>query len=121
MQIIHPNGKERNNPPSGSLQRNQSLFLGGLLIVAGGLWLLKNFGVFTPRTFDLIFSWPTLLIVIGGYLLSMYQWVWGSILGGIGLCLLIAEISSIPIPLLKLLLPLLCIGIGISLLLRKTT
>ncbi len=119
MKIIHPNDKEPNNTPSDSLQRNQTLFLGGLLIVAGGLWLLKNFGVLTPRAFDLIFSWPTLMIVIGGYLLSMYQWVWGSIFGGIGLCLLIAEIADIPIPLLKLLLPLLCIGIGLSLLLRK--
>jgi len=120
MQINHSNDEKHHNTQFHALQRNQSFFLGGVLIVAGALWLLKNLGVITPRAFDLIFSWPTLLMVIGGYLLSMYQWVWGSIIGGIGLCLLIADIVCIPIPLFKLLLPLLCIGIGVSILFRKS-
>lgn len=119
MQITHPNDEKHHDPQSRALQRNQFFFLGGVLIVAGALWLLNNIGVLTPRAFDLIFSWPTLLIVIGGYLLAVYQWAWGSILGGIGLCLLIAEIIHIPIPLFKLWLPLLCIGLGIVLLVRK--
>lgn len=118
MQIIQNNPDHR--PNSATLQRNRNLFLGILLIAAGGLWLLKNFDMLSPRTFDLIFSWPSLLTVIGAYLLCLHQWIWGSILAGLGLCLLIAEIVGIPMPVIKLLLPLLCIGLGIATLLRKS-
>ena len=116
MQIIQNHNDNRPDPAS--LQENRNLFLGILLIAAGGLWLLKNFGMLSPRAFDMIFSWPSLVTVIGAYLLCLHQWIWGGILAGVGICLLIAQIVGMPMPVIWLLLPLLCIGIGMAILLR---
>lgn len=117
MHTLDNNYQERTR--SCDMQRSRNLFLGITLVVAGVLWLLKNFRVLPYETFDLIFSWPTLLVVIGGYLLSLRRWVSGGIVGGLGICLLIADIAGMAMPAVKLLLPLLCVGAGIATLLHR--
>lgn len=116
MQTIDKNYRE---PNGCTLQRSRNLFLGLTLVIAGGLWLLKNFQILSYETFDVIFSWPTLLVVIGGYLLTLRRWVSGGIVGALGLCLLIADLAGLEMPAGKLLLPLLCVGAGVATLLHR--
>ncbi len=99
--------------------RNRNLFVGITLVAAGGLWLLKNFRVLSENAFDVIFSWPSLLVVLGAYLLCQYKWIAGGIIGAIGLCLLISDIAGVCIPFNKIILPLVCIGAGAAVLLTK--
>ena len=86
MEIIENDKPGRNRTVE--IIRPRNLFIGIILILAGILWLLNNFGLLSNSAFELIFSWHMLVVLIGTYLLSLSRWIPGSIVTAIGMLFL---------------------------------
>ena len=70
MEIIENDKPGRNRTVE--IIRPRNLFIGIILILAGILWLLNNFGLLSDSAFELIFSWHMLVVLIGTYLLGVW-------------------------------------------------
>lgn len=95
------------------------LYLGLALIAVGAIWMLYNFNVIGYKFFDIFFSWEMLLLVIGGYLLTMKKWAVGGIVALVGAFFMLANVLDIYIPFDKVVLPLLCIVAGLAIILTR--
>ncbi len=116
MEII-----DKTNQKTGqSVDWSRHLYLGIALIAVGTVWMLYNFDVVGHRFFDIFFSWEMLLIVIGGYLLSLRRWVWGGLVTAVGVLFLLTNLLGIHIPFDKVVWPAIFILAGIAVLLTKT-
>lgn len=115
MEIM--NHSDRSDRPA--VLRANHLYLGLVLIAVGAVWLLYNFDLVGYRFFDHFFSWETLLIVIGGYLLAQKRWVGGAIVAGVGAFFLLTDLLHLCIPFDKVILPALCILGGLAVILTK--
>lgn len=72
---------------------DKRVFLGGILIVIGGILLLSTIDVFDFRISRMIFSWPFIMTMIGIFiLLNTNKKLLGGILTGIGLFFLLERI-----------------------------
>lgn len=111
MEII--NG---NNRPAADCRRQ---YLGCVFIAAGLLWLLNNLDILGEKAFSMIFSWQTLLVLIGGYLLAVKARVAGWILIGIGAFFMVTQWLHIDLPVNKIVLPILIIVLGVTFLVRR--
>ena len=120
MEIISEN---KNNAPAtrknGDAAGTRNAYLGTVLVIAGLLWLLFNLDILGREAFRYIFSWQTLLVVIGGYLLAVRKWTGGGIVTGIGLLFMATEWLDIDIPVGKVVLPAILIAVGIAVLLQR--
>lgn len=92
-----------------------TIFFGAILVLLGVLWLLHNFDIIPNNVFDVIFSWQMLMIVLGGYFLSIRQWVLGSVFAAIGVIFMLTEFCGVYIPVAKVVLPVIVIAFGVSL------
>lgn len=119
MEILDRNDRPRRSGDSQQQVRPRNLFIGLTLVAVGLVWLLNNFNVLTDRAFDVIFSWQTLVILIGGYLLSLRRWVSGGVVAAVGLFLLLVDQLQWHIPLSKIAIPALLIAAGISVMLTR--
>ncbi len=99
--------------------RARHLYLGFALIAVGAVWMLYNFEVIGYRFFDIFFSWEVLLVVIGGYLLTIRRWAAGGIVATVGAFFLLTDLFDICIPFDKMILPGLCILAGLAVILTK--
>ncbi|GMR25458.1 MAG: hypothetical protein BMS9Abin39_0757 [Ignavibacteria bacterium] len=100
---------------------DKRIFLGGILIVFGGILLLSTIDVFDFRISRMIFSWPFIITIIGIFiLLNTNKKLLGGILTGIGLFFLVERI----VPGLHyqsgLVIPVLLIAFGIYIILKQT-
>lgn len=94
-----------------------NIYLGVVLIAIGLLWLFYNFHWITYGLFRFIFSWPMLLVAVGGYLLAVRRRSAGYIIGGLGAVFLILTNINIALPLGKVVLPILTVVAGIAVIL----
>ncbi|HJB85472.1 MAG TPA: hypothetical protein IAA13_08235 [Candidatus Alistipes merdigallinarum] len=97
-----------------SFNRARNTYIGSVLILASIIWLLRNFDILPPDIFDAIFSWPMLVILIGGYLLAMRQYVTGGIVTFVGLLLFLIRTFHFHFPMDKIFVPLLLFCTGIA-------
>lgn len=112
MEII--NKQEKSSTPTVGRTMAQNLYLGIALVVVGVIWILYNFDVIGYKFFDAFFSWQMLLLVIGGYLLTMKKWVAGVITMGVGLFFVATDLLDLYIPFNKVVLPVVCIAAGLA-------
>lgn len=117
MEIIDDNKPKQNKTTA--IVRPHNLFIGIVLILLGILWLLNNFDVLSDALFDLIFSWQMLIVLIGGYLLSLSRWIPGSIVLAIGACLILADQLHLDVPFEKIIFPVLLIFGGVFFMLTR--
>ena len=117
MEIIENDTPGRNRTVE--IIRPRNLFIGIILILAGILWLLNNFGLLSDSAFELIFSWHMLVVLIGTYLLSLSRWIPGGIVTAIGILLLLVDRLCLDIPFEKIIFPLLFIFAGIFFILNR--
>lgn len=113
-------------------ENNSNGVLALILIIVGGLWLLKQIGFPGLHLSDMImpmrhvmhgfgrfiFSWQIILIIIGLILLAGKRSNSGIVLIAIGGLFLLPRIFIIPGLTATIVLPLLLIGIGIALIAR---
>ena len=95
MEIIENDKPGRNRTVE--IIRPRNLFIGIILILAGILWLLNNFGLLSDNAFELIFSWHML----------------------VGILLLLVNRLCLDIPFEKIIFPLLFIFAGIFFILNR--
>ena len=113
--------------------KNSNIVLAVILIVIGGLWLLRQMGIYIdfPRIhlhdlffpirnlfrdfWHFVFSWQIILIVIGLILLAGKRSTGGLVLIIIGGLFLLPEIFYIPGFTAALILPVVLIGVGVAL------
>jgi len=102
---------------AGNKQSSGKIFLGGLLIVVGGLFLLRNFELIDPNISKTLFSYPSILIFIGilSFLNSSKKMV-GTLLIAVGGALHISRYYEINFG--GFILPLILIGFGFMILLK---
>ena len=92
----------------------QSIYVGALLIVAGIVWMLYNLDVIGPRFFNVVFSWPMLIIAVGGFLLFSRNLFAGGLITLSGVVLMMAREFGFKIPVGDILLPCVLIAVGIA-------
>lgn len=110
--------KQPTAPKSNNAART-SVFVGAMLVVLGGLWMMNNLGVIGPRIFDLIFSWQMLLVVLGLYLIVVRNyWIGGSLMA-VGTLFLLTDYFHIHIPVVEIFLPAVVIAMGVGLILSR--
>lgn len=97
-----------------------NIYLGIILIAIGLLWLAYNFHWINYGVFGFIFSWPMLLVAIGGYLLAVRRRNAGLIIGGLGAVFLILQNINISLSFGKIVLPIVIMAAGIALILSHT-
>ncbi len=113
MEITNPSDR-----PQGAFRpQPRHLYLGLALMAVGAVWMLYNFDVIGYRFFDVFFSWEMLLIVLGGYLLTLKRWTVGGIVAAVGAFFLLTDLLHLHIPFDKVILPALCILIGLAVIL----
>jgi hypothetical protein len=115
MEIIDKTNGSGNKP----VDWGRHIYLGIALIVVGAVWMLYNFDLVDYRFFDVFFSWEMLVIVIGGYLLSLRRWVWGGVVTAVGVFFLLTNLLDIHIPFDKVVWPSIFILAGIGVLLTR--
>lgn len=119
MEIIDPKPREqKENKPASA----RNVFLGAVFILVGVIWMLYNFDVISSHTFDMIFSWRTLLIIVGGFLMTQQKHAAGIIVASIGAVALALELMNIYIPaymIWKVIFPAIFIIIGFVILFSK--
>lgn len=94
---------------------------GGALIVCGALWLCHNYGLLSPLFFDHLFSWQSLIIICGLWLVATKEYAWGSIITAVGVTFLVIDICGICISFTKLVLPILFMAAGVALVVAALT
>lgn len=97
-----------------SFNRARNTYIGSVLILASIIWLLRNFDILPPVIFYAIFSWPMLVVLVGGYLLTMRQYITGGIVTFVGSLLLLIRTMHLHFPLDKIFVPLLLFCTGIA-------
>jgi hypothetical protein len=117
MEIVD---KTNEKTACGAAERTRYIYLGATLIAVGAVWMLYNFDLIAYRVFDIFFSWQTLLIVIGGYLLSLRRWVAGGVVAAVGAVFLLTDVLRVYIPLDKVVWPSIFIVAGLAVLLTRT-
>ncbi|MFA6813846.1 MAG: LiaF domain-containing protein [Bacteroidaceae bacterium] len=70
-------------------------FFGGLVILAGVLYLLFNIGALPITWKPIIFSWQALLVLIGCTRLVNGHYFWGLLISAIGIIYLLPELSVV--------------------------
>lgn len=124
MEILSKNGGEEQTPNQPTQQKNKnasrtSVFVGVLLIILGGLWMMTNLNVLPTRIFDVVFSWQMLIIVLGLYLVVVRNyWVGGSLMA-VGTLFLLTDYLHIHIPVVEVFLPAVVIAMGVGMILSR--
>jgi hypothetical protein len=121
---------------SNESNKNSKSVLAILLIVFGGLWLLRQLGIYFDfphfhfnelifpirnafhNVWHFVFSWPIILIIIGLALLAGKRSTGGLVLIIIGGLFLLPKIFIIPGFTAALIFPIVLIGIGVALIAR---
>ena len=81
---------------------DKRVFLGGVLIVLGGIFLLNTMNILHFRFAHVVFSWPFILFVIGLFILiNTEKKLLGWILTGIG-ALFLARGTSFPLTIYRI-------------------
>jgi hypothetical protein len=121
---------------SESNKNNSRIILAFVLIGIGVFWILRQLGVyyefpqfilenifypmrqFFYRISHFIFSWPMILIIIGGVLLAGKRSI-GLVFIIVGGIFILPKLFFVPGITISLLLPVLLIGIGVAMVARK--
>lgn len=110
MEIIHDEKKHR--PTGGYL-------VAVVCILLGLLFLGRNIGFIPSDVFDLLVSWPMVLIVWGVFTLFRQQYTWGTILILAGLYFLFPSLEWINNDWIRTYWPLALVALGCVLLIKK--
>lgn len=100
-------------------KNNRNIVVGSIIVILGSLLLLNNFGLLDFQIRSYIFSWKTLLIVIGLFMLtSKKNLTGGVILISLGVIFWLPVLLGHQIVLGQVFLPAILMVIGILLLLK---
>lgn len=126
MEIINDNEQQTSantTTQAEATKFNQSAAIwGGIaLIVGGALWLCHNYGLLSPLFFDHLFSWQSLVIICGLWLIATREYAWGAIISAVGVTFLIIDICGICISFTRLVLPILFMAAGVALIVTTLT
>lgn len=104
---------------------NKSVVVGAGIIIIGALFLLKNLNLFEFNIFRYVFNWYSWLIFAGVVMLTKRQNEkrkenTAYVLIGVGTIFLLSDIGLIPHVSMKILWPIILIGVGIYYILRAT-
>ena len=76
-------------------KRTNGYLIATLFIIVGILFLLRNLGMIDPSLFDLLVSWPILLVVSGIFMIFHRNPVGGMLLVGVGVYFLFPQLNWI--------------------------
>lgn len=119
MEIINQTPPPYNRPEPWRGDPLRNVYAGAALIVAGVVWLLYNLDVLGPCFFNVVFSWQMLIVVVGGFLLSMRNWTAGGIVTGVGVGLLLCKVFGWHISFHDVVLPVILIASGLAILFTR--
>jgi len=96
-----------------------NIYLGGILVAIGLIWLLYNIGWIGYGLFHALFSWQMLLVATGGFLLALRRWGAGLLTGGLGILFMAMDVLNIHLSFSKIVLPVLLMAAGIALIISR--
>lgn len=118
MEILNDK-KENQAEQQQSLSRGTYNFLGGLMIVAGLVWLGDNYGLISQRLLDVLFSWQMMVVAVGIWLLCAKSYVAGGVTSLLGVLLIVADYFHLYISFERLVLPLMLVAAGVAVVVLK--
>ena len=127
MEIINDNKEQQSSAntttKTDAAKFNQSTAIWGgvALIVGGALWLCYNYGLLSPTFFDYLFSWQSVVIICGLWLVATREYTWGAIITTVGVTFLVIDICGICISFTRLVLPILFMTVGVALIVTTLT
>lgn len=99
---------------------DRRIWLGGLLIIIGGLFLLNSLSILDFRFSRIIISWPFFFFIIGLYiLLQSEKKIFGGLLAGLGALFLLPRIFPGILINWSIVFPLILIAIGLYIILHR--
>jgi len=102
-------------------RNNRNIILGTIIALVGGLLLISNFGLIGFPVTYYLFSWKTLLIVIGISMMTFRKHLTGGIfLTGLGVIFWLPALFNYQFALNQVFLPALLVVIGVILLLKAS-
>lgn len=99
-------------------KRTNGYLIATLFIIVGILFLLRNLGMIDPSLFDLLVSWPMLLVVSGIFTIFHRNPVGGMLLVGVGVYFLFPQLNWITNDFLRVYWPLGLILLGLVIMLK---
>jgi len=104
----------------GSMNSNNRLLAGLIILIIGLLFLLKNFNLIPDELRHYIFDWKTLLIAIGALnILFSHNRIGGFILITVGVVFWLPELVDLPIKAGRLLWPIAIMAVGVFILFNE--
>lgn len=100
-------------------KRTNGYLIATLFIIVGILFLLRNLGMIDPSLFDLLVSWPMLLVVSGIFMIFHRNPVGGMLLVGVGVYFLFPQLNWITNDFLRIYWPLGLILLGLVIMLKR--
>lgn len=100
-------------------KRTNGYLIATLFIIVGILFLLRNLGMIDPSLFDLLVSWPMLLVVSGIFTIFHRNPVGGMLLVGVGVYFLFPQLNWITNDFLRIYWPLGLILLGLVIMLKR--
>lgn len=100
-------------------KRTNGYLIATLFIIVGILFLLRNLGMIDPSLFDLLVSWPMLLVVSGIFTIFHRNPVGGMLLVGVGVYFLFPQLNWITNDFLRVYWPLGLILLGLVIMLKR--
>ncbi len=97
---------------------NKRLLFGILLILVGGLWILKSLDLIPHSITEVMFSWQSVMIILGLVILTNGNATTGWVLIVAGISFLLPDLFDISWRLRRLILPVLMVATGIIMLIR---
>lgn len=99
---------------------DRRVWLGGLLIIIGGLFLLNSLDILDFRFSRIIISWPFFFFIIGIYVLVQSEKkIFGAILAGLGALFLLPRIFPGIVINWSVVFPLILIAVGLYIILHR--
>ncbi len=114
----NPDNEENESCKRGKCKNSKPYLLGGIIILAGILFLLRNLNMIPDARWNVIFSWPMILVVVGILNLQRKHYGWAGILILVGLFFLLGKFMDFPVNVSTIFWPSLLILAGIFILLN---
>lgn len=99
--------------------KKKKVFFAVILILVGLVYLAHNRELINTSHLDFLISWPTLLVVVGVYVLNRMHWLFGVISLFLAFVYILSGLDILPVSLLEVFWPIALVYVGLAILIKS--